>query len=82
MTLYEYNALNEDEKARATWDSVLVSDREDVDHRILLYQVDAFYVEVYYNKKLNAITKFRSFSSTELLVPYLDKINLIKLLNE
>ena len=64
------------------WDSALISDREDVYHRILLFQVDAFYVEIYYNKKLNAITKFRSFSSTEPLVPYLDKINLIKLLNE
>jgi hypothetical protein len=55
MTLYEFNALNEDDKANKTWEGALISDREDFDHRILLYQVDAFYVEVYFNKKLNAI---------------------------
>jgi hypothetical protein len=42
----------------------------------LLYQVNSFYVEVYYNKEYNPIKKFRSFSSTDELNPYLEQIDL------
>lgn len=46
------------------------------EHKILLYQIDGFYVEVYYNKEHNDIRKFRSFSSTNQLDPYLGQIDL------
>jgi hypothetical protein len=36
MTLYELNAFNEDEKANATWDDILISDREDSEYRIIV----------------------------------------------
>jgi hypothetical protein len=39
------------EQMEAVWDAVFVADREDNEHAILLYQIDAFYVEVYYNKE-------------------------------
>lgn len=77
MTLYQFNALKEVEQAEAVWNGVFVADREDEEHRILLYQIDSFYVEVYYDMQHNALVRFRSFSSTEQLDPYLDKINLI-----
>jgi len=76
MSLYEFNALNEMEQAKAVWDGMFVADREDEEHRILLYQIDSFYVEVYYHKQDNALKRFRSFSSINQLDPYLDKIDL------
>lgn len=76
MTLYEFNGLDEMEQAEAVWEGVFISDREDEEHKILLYQVDSFYVEVFYHKEYNVIRKFRSFSSTEQLHPYLENINL------
>ncbi|KAA9038734.1 hypothetical protein FW778_14415 [Ginsengibacter hankyongi] len=76
MTLYEFNALDEMEQAEAVWDSVFIADREDSEHNILLYQRDAFYIEVYYHKEYNVIRRFRSFSSTEQLNPYLEKMKL------
>ncbi|MEO7834804.1 MAG: hypothetical protein ABIR50_05755 [Ginsengibacter sp.] len=76
MTLYEFKQLDETEQMEAVWDAVFVADREDREHRILLYQIDAFYVEVYYNKEYNDIRRFRSLSSTDQLQPYLDKIDL------
>jgi len=48
MTLYEFNAMDEMEQAEAVWDGVYIADREDIEHRILLYQLDNFYVEVFY----------------------------------
>lgn len=76
MTLYQFNRLDEMEQAEAVWDAVFVADREDEEHKILLYQIDSFYVEVFYHKEYNMIGRFRSFSSTEQLHPYLDKIKL------
>ncbi len=64
MTFYEFNQLDEMEQAEAVWDGVFIANREDSEHKILLYQIDAFYVEVYYHKEYNVIRRFRSFSST------------------
>ena len=77
MTLYEFNALDEMEQAEAIWDSVFIADWEDREHKILLYQRDTFYIEVYYHNEYNVIRRFRSFSSIEQLNPYLDEMDLI-----
>jgi len=76
MTAYEFNQLDEAEQMEVIWDSVFVADREDSEHAILLYQIDAFYVEVYYHKEYNDIRRLRSFSSTDQLEPYLERIDL------
>jgi hypothetical protein len=55
---------------------VFVSEKEDEEYKILLYQIDSFYVEVYYHKEHNVLKRFRSFSSINQLDPYLDKIDL------
>lgn len=77
MTLYQFNELDEMEQAEALWAGVFLTDREDEEHRILLYQIDNFYVEAYYHKQHNVLVRFSSFSSIDLLDPYLDKIDLI-----
>ena len=76
MTLYEFIELDEQEQAEAIWEGVHIGEREDQEHNILLYQIDAFYVEVFHHKEFNVIRKFRPFSSTEPLTPYLDKIKI------
>ena len=75
MTLYEFSKLAADEKAEVVWDGALVGDRTDDVYNILLYQVNSFYVEVYYQKKRNVIKRIRSFSSTDQLQPYLEKMD-------
>lgn len=78
MTLYEFNLLDEMEQAEILWNAPCIDGREDAEHKILLYQVDRFYVEVYYHKEYNVIRKFMSFESTDQLEPYLQKIDLIQ----
>jgi hypothetical protein len=41
----------------------------------VLYQLDSFYVEIYYRKYRTYIDKIRVFESTDLLEPYLDQID-------
>jgi hypothetical protein len=43
---------------------------------VLLYQLDSFYVEVFYNKTHNYISKLNGFDDTDLLEPYLKKIEI------
>ena len=38
---------------------VHIAEREDEEHKILLYQVEPFYVEVYLHKVFNVIRKFQ-----------------------
>lgn len=67
MTLYQFNALDEMEQAEAIWSSTHIGNRQDEIHNILLYQIDSFYVEAYYNREYNELVRFRSFSNTDQL---------------
>jgi len=47
MTLYQFNALDENEKHQLVWDEgVLLGCSEDSDFKYLLYQIESFYVEL------------------------------------
>ncbi|MEI6950450.1 hypothetical protein V9K67_24925 [Paraflavisolibacter sp. H34] len=76
MTLFEFNALREEEKARLLAEAVRLAHREDDRELVLLFQIDGFYVEVYRDKEQYDITRIRSFTSTDLLDPYLAGINI------
>ena len=77
MTLYEYNQLDEAEQHEALWEhSVMVGDRVEGEHKIILYQIFSFYVELYYLVETNALRRLRSFSSTEQLDAYISLFNL------
>lgn len=76
MTLYQFISLDEMEQQEAIWEGVLIADREDEEHKIFLYQIDSFYVEVFRPKEYNVVRKFVPFSSTDKLEPYLEKIKI------
>lgn len=81
MTLYDYILLRPDEQANITWTHgafIAVADKGSL--KVLLYQIDSFYVEVYYNCELGRIEEFRSFDSTDQLDPYLAAIDLSELI--
>ncbi|MBD0298304.1 MAG: hypothetical protein M3342_09355 [Bacteroidota bacterium] len=50
MTLYDFIELSDNHKAEVVWGGAYIADREDQGHRILLYQVHSFYVEVLYDR--------------------------------
>ena len=53
-----------------------VGDRIEGEKMVLLYQIESFYVEVYYHPMSNEVMKHRSFSSTNQLDSYLKEINI------
>lgn len=81
MTLYEYILLRPEEQANVTWKHgafIAVADKGTL--KVLLYQIDSFYVEVYYNCELGRIEEFRCFDSTDQLDPFLEAIDLSELI--
>ena len=80
MTLYQFSVLTENEKTAIVWnEGDFVGDRKENNLSILLYQLQSFYVEVFYFGKENKISRLRSFSSTDQLEPYLGKIDISEL---
>jgi len=81
MTLDQFNLLEQEEQQDVLWeDGVHIGTRSTVFHMVVLYQIDEFYVEAYYNVIDNYIAKLRSFSHLEWLNPYLEEIDISELL--
>ena len=57
-------------------DGVYVASRPGLFCSIALFQVEDFYVEVYYNKKTNEVGRVKTFHGTDLLEPYLKYIDI------
>ncbi len=51
MTLYQFNLLDEMEQHEALWENgVMVGDKVEDVHRVVLYQIDSFYEQSYPKK--------------------------------
>jgi hypothetical protein len=75
MTLSEFQVLSLQEKANLLHGhGVYIGKRRIIGQIILLYQLEGFYVEVYYTKYRRFITRISCSASTQVLDPYLDQI--------
>lgn len=52
-----------------------------MDWNILLFQIDGFYVEVYYDRSTQKADLLKSFDDMDQLEPYLRKIDVLALMN-
>jgi hypothetical protein len=77
MKDHQFNYMEEQEQTTAVWEKgVYLAERIEGFHRIKLYQLEDFYVEVCYHTHFNVIIKVNSFSDMDLLDPYLQAINI------
>ncbi len=60
---------------------VFLSQRKSTDQDILLFQIDGFYVEVAYERRSQKATLLQSFDDLDQLEPYLQKINVLTLMD-
>jgi hypothetical protein len=83
MTLQEFNLLSLEQQQNALLRSgVYLGERKDPPLRMMLYQMDGFYVEVFFLSRYNKVGWFKGFDNTDELTPYLEKINVSGLLQE
>lgn len=63
-------------------DGIYLARRTDGCYSILLYQLDGFYVELYYNARQNCLTCIRSFDSVGDLAYYLEDVDISDLFSK
>ena len=78
MHFNEFLQLNETEQVELLWyNGEQIGRRKEDDYLILLYQVEGFYVEVFYHRKERMIKKYLSFDCNDVrLNTYLEKIDI------
>lgn len=76
MTMYDFQLLAEQQQIEILYYSgVYIGKRKEKFSIILLYQLESFYVEVVYRKYRSDVRHLHCFTSTELLDPYLEQID-------
>lgn len=82
MTMYEFRILSEQEQLDIIYSmGVYIGKRKAKELVSVLYQVESFYVELFYRKYRYHITHSRCSSSIAIAEPYLDQIDLGQLVN-
>ena len=77
ITLFEFSCLTKKEKIEVLCEhSVCLCERPHAAFRIVLYQINNFYVEIKYHKLNNSIAEFQLFKNTRMLEPYLTQIDI------
>jgi hypothetical protein len=74
LTMEEFDALDEAEKAAVILNGDFLADREENGLMVQLYSVGNFYGELYYDPLANKILRWRAFEGIQPLGPYLAHI--------
>jgi len=83
MTLSQFSSSSKNQKQHIVLSTGLfVTERTDGPFRIMLYQVEHFYVEVYFFNLYNKAALLKGFDDVQYLEPYLSTIDLSGLLQE
>jgi len=77
MHFLEFLRLKEDDQLETLWyNGEQIGRRKEGEFLVLLYQVEGFYVEVFYHTRQKLITKYVSFECTDRLDPYIENMDL------
>jgi hypothetical protein len=76
MTVWDFQLLPQQKQVEILYrDGVYIGKHKAASSIILLFQLDSFYVEVFYRKYRSHIKLLHCFDSTEHLDPYLEQID-------
>ncbi|MDX5422415.1 MAG: hypothetical protein LPK07_10745 [Hymenobacteraceae bacterium] len=82
MTLSQFNTYSIAARLEIIWEhGNFLAFRGRRGYRIALYDLGNFFAEVWYNPETNFISLVRGFKSKKALEPYLNKINLLSMLD-
>jgi hypothetical protein len=77
MTLYEFKLLTDNEQLNLLYEQGVYIGKRKIDNEtVLLYQLDSFYVELFYIKYRCYVRRLHCFHSTVFLDPYLESIKI------
>ena len=77
MKLQHFRALTQNKQNKKLLsEGVCIADRRSEDVQALLFQIEGFYVEVFFNGSGDEVLFSRSFEDTDELEPYLSGIDI------
>ncbi len=83
MTLYEFRMLTDEEQVDLLYnEGTYIGKRKVGEECVILYQLDSFYIELYYKKYRRHILRIYCFQSTVPLDPYLSQIDVEDLVQQ
>lgn len=83
MSCFDFRLLPEAEQVSLLYEEgTYLGKRSDKELIVLLYQLEGYYVEVFYRSYRRFIERIRVCESTAILDPYLDEIDVEYLVNE
>jgi hypothetical protein len=81
MTLQNFRALTQNKQnKKLLTEGVCIADRRTEEVQALLFQIDGFYVEVFFNGEGDEVLFSRNFEDVNELDPYLQDIDLSEML--
>ena len=82
MQLQDFSELEQIAQQEIVLDEgIYLSSRMHLDYTVLLFQLDNFYVELFYPKDKDKCVIIKGFENTDELEPYLKRINISPLLS-
>lgn len=82
MTVFHFHRLSEKQQLDILENSgVFVAERQGAFYNIRLYQLESFYVELYYHTHFNVVVNINCFTNTDCLDPYLEAIDVEALID-
>jgi hypothetical protein len=83
MRLKDFSVLEQIVQQETVLDNgSYLSSRLFMDYTVLLFQLDEFYVELYYPRNKDKCVIIKSFENTDELEPYLKRIDIHTLISE
>ena len=80
MTFQQFRSVPKDMQRNVVKHcGVFLFGRTGVGVNVMLYQVEGFYVEIYFDEKMSEAKHIRSFEDTRLLEPYLRMVDVSEL---
>jgi len=76
MNSNDFTQLNEAKKIEAVLNATFLAERQTEQHYVCLYNLDNFYIELYFDDRTHEITKFRAFEHTLFVMPYLEDVEI------
>ncbi len=77
MKLQQFrSASREVQEKLVKWKGVFLMERKSLGVSVLLFQLDGFYVEVFYNTATHSVSFVKSFEDMDGIEAYLDKIDI------
>jgi hypothetical protein len=78
MNVFQFHSLPEKQQLDLLEQSgVFIAERQGAFfYNIKLYQIEGFYVELYFHTHFNVVVNINCFTNTDCLDPYLERIDL------